>query len=272
MQDTTNYKTMTPSSLAEHLRMDYAALKKAMSRIDIYCAIDDELSRQQLADIIQQQSQPHHKRPEETTKSAKELGIKLGIFHSDLQDGAGQPAPSATPKEAPKKIKQTPLPTQEHHPITPGQKTQHAKTDPIAALPAWRHVLFNAGRTIAVATLIAFQAFIFASLTMRVVNGQHSSIELQFWFAFVAAFLIESAGVMIVSRYKVPEGAGEWAKRDIEASINKWLIPFMAFQVMVDCSYIGLFYSWSDIIGQWLVALAIPVGIFTYSHLYFNRN
>lgn len=264
---------MTPEMLAQQLNMDYPALKRALHRMDIVCGKDEAMSQDDLAAVIQQQSEPHHKRPESVVAAAKELGYKLGVFSAEEEDSDGvvQPAPSATPPSLkPKKTKPA-IPQEEpipHPPVSTPQQDGAAS----AASPAWRTVAYNAGKTVAVATLIAFQAFIFASLTMRVVNGENSSVHLQFWFAFVAAFLIESAGVMIVSRYKVPEGAGEWTKRDIESSINQWLIPFMIFQVMVDCSYIGLFYSWSDIIGQWLVALAIPVGIFTYSHLYFNRN
>ena len=239
-----------------------------MYRMNIQCAKDEPLSRAELAQIVQQQSEPHHKRPEEITEAAMLLAREMGIPISAGSD-AGEDKPAAAPGEREEKAPAaTTIPAPDPTPPVPQEEAAS-----VAASPAlnWIEAGREAAKTIAVSILLAFQAFIFAMLAIRVLNDNEDSVHLQFWFAFVAAFLIESGGVMIVSRYKVPEGAGEWAKRDIESSINSWLIPVMLFQVLVDCAYIGLLGSYSDLAGRWLVAIAIPMGIFVYSHLYFKR-
>lgn len=254
--------------------MNYESLKTAMYRLGIDCGKDEMLGEEALVAIVQQQAAEHHKRPAEVTAAARDLARKLGV--SAGTDSSGEPAPSATPAKQEKRAagKSThPEDSPSSLPSTIVNPQQAVAASPnIAAPPAWRLVAHEVWKAVSVATLISFQAFIFAALAMRVLNEGKTDVHLQFWFAFVAACLIESGGVMIVSRYKVPEGAGEWTKRDIESNVNKWLVPFMVFQILVDLAYINLLGPWSDIAGKWLIALAIPMGIFVYSHLYFNRN
>lgn len=114
-----------------------------------------------------------------------------------------------------------------------------------------------------VLALILVQAWIFASLSSRVFSLQDNHLPVG--AMLMVGVLVESSGVMISKAFK-PSRFGD------NSPLNLWLFIFLAWQILVDLSYFRLLGSGSDIIGQYVVSMSVPIGILAYSSLYFKKK
>jgi hypothetical protein len=112
-----------------------------------------------------------------------------------------------------------------------------------------------------VLALIAVQAWIFASLAERVFMAQGN--HLPKIAMLLVGVLVESVGIMISKNFKPTRFQGSIAR-------NRWLFVFLVWQCLVDLSYFNLLGSNSNLIGQYVIAASVPMGILAYSSLYFK--
>lgn len=109
--------------------------------------------------------------------------------------------------------------------------------------------------------LILGQAWVFASLAERVYEKEEN--HLPFMALFVFGVIVEFGGIMLSKVF------GRSVGGDTEVA-NVWLFAFLVWQIAVDMSYFKLFGSWSDSIGQYVIAISLPLGILVYSVIYFK--
>lgn len=118
-------------------------------------------------------------------------------------------------------------------------------------------------------TMLAIQAWIFASLQSKVYAQITLEHSIPFPAVFVAGMLFESSALLIAAR--TGKEATVWIGSDKVSVRSLWIFSFAFIQVITDLSFFGLFGNLSDLIGQIIIALSIPFGIAAYSTLYFKN-
>lgn len=209
---------------------------------------------------------------------SKELGDDfVNYILKSSSDDAPKPKPNRKPrtKTEPKESVQTetkPKPTPELKPEEPQTepdqtdepKPVELKSEPHQTKPfdLGELVFFHpSAKFVYVFILILGQAWVFASLAERVYEKEEN--HLPFLALFVFGVIVEFGGIMLSKVF------GKSVNGDEEIA-NVWLFAFLVWQIAVDMSYFKLFGSWSDTIGQYVIAISLPLGILVYSVIYFK--
>lgn len=158
------------------------------------------------------------------------------------------------------------------HPVKlPTPTPVEGKPEPTAPEPEQKE-LFDLGELVFfhpsakffyVLVLIIGQAWIFSSLAERVYQEKEN--HLPFAALFVFGLLIEFGGIMLSKVF-----SSKINKSDEIG--NLWLFVFALWQILVDLSYFKLIGPHSDLIGQYIVAVSVPLGILAYSVIYFKSR
>jgi hypothetical protein len=259
MQDT-QFHTMTPEQVAKRIGKKYTSLRKSMNRLGLDTGKYEHIPADDLQKLLQYEGTPDGRKDKNIVQAAQQLAESLDMQVSFVN--ADNASDSSTPSES----KQKPLKSSSKRAKV--KRTMNSKLQ-----------LFDALKFVFVLGLIGFQAWVWAGLAERVFNAINPEHTFNWFGLYIAGMLIESAGLMIAMGMNAGEEVEvfrnmrkvkvkKWKKRR-----TIWLICFLVFQVAIDASYLGLFgTALSDHIGQWLIAVSIPAGIFGYTDLYLNRD
>lgn len=119
-------------------------------------------------------------------------------------------------------------------------------------------------RFVFVTAMVFAQAFMFASLEQKVLNGMN--LYAPFKAAFAVGVIFEFAGFMIASTFKGSKGLG-WGKREW------WLFFITCFQFGTNYFLLEPHAAESIMIGfgRGMICLSVPAGLMAYSFLYFKE-
>ena len=236
-----NQKDLKIEQLTEQIEEFSTELKKAQLRVRELSSVADNREHK----IEQLTSQVNYFKTEQKSvqESVKELNSKIDQYESEIE------LKNEEIEQLEKRIQRT------------------KRWDVGELITTHPNVKF-----VGVMTLIAMQAWVFASLWDQFFISLHSSVP--FVLAYAAAVICEMGGLM-KARQKL-ESDSMVDLKEMKKARNAWLTGFLVFQLGIEFSFLHLlewvYVGFSQDLGMWLVGAAIPFSILLYYSMYLTAK